>query len=272
MYPLILLNRLNKHHNSKVFTFHRFHDEEEIDNFHDLSINISKLEYFLVNISTRANNLYEFTIDDGYFDVLKGIRVFSRFNIKPILFINMNNILSNSLNWWDYLEFLHNEKVISIGELKQASQILRYPNSLTQYLSLFKSIRNKSEAHKDFSLFYDNNRLLSVEEIKDLVNDNSVVIGNHFAEHVNAACLTTNEYKDLFYSNHSLIEKYLNVQCSSLAFPYGLSRDIPFFYRLSEFTYKYYSNYPGNNRLNENDLMRLRYNLNENNIVSILNV
>jgi hypothetical protein len=272
MYPLILINRLNKNQNSKVFTFHRFHDEALIDNFHDLSINTNKIEDFLIKISFKAKNLYEFTIDDGYFDVIKGLRVLNQYNIKPILFINMNNILSNSLNWWDYLKFLYNQKVISTIELNKSSQIFRYPNSLTQYLSLFKSIRKECEAHNHFDLFYQNNRLFSVEELKELVCNNKIIIGNHFAEHVNAACLKTNEYNDLFFSNHNLIEKYLNVQCNSLAFPYGLSRDIPFFYKVSKFSYNYYSNFPGNNCVEKNDMIRLRYNLNENNIINILDV
>jgi hypothetical protein len=75
-----------------------------------------------------------------------------------------------------------------------------------------------------------------------------------------------------FKEPHNLIEKYLNVQCNSLAFPYGLSRDIPFFYKVSKFSYNYYSNFPGNNCVEKNDMIRLRYNLNENNIINILDV
>jgi hypothetical protein len=108
--------------------------------------------------------------------------------------------------------------------------------------------------------------------LKELLYNNNIIIGNHFAEHINAASLKKNEYNDLFFSNHDLIESYLKFKCNSLAFPYGLSRDIPFFYKFSKFSYNYYSNFPGNNCVEKNDMIRLRYNLNENNIINILDV
>lgn len=267
MYILKLNSKLRKSKNAvTVFTFHRFHNEPLLLNYLDLSISVSNFLYFIQKHLTELQTGKEIiTFDDGYKDILLIIPILKKYNIKPIVFFNMNNVLNKELNWWDYTRFMtENNFNIDIDILNKK---LRHPGNLKEYdnnLQLCKDYFCKTPSSM---LFYEKNRLLNELEIMDLVRDDLIILGNHFYKHVKTSILNKAEYNHFFKINQDIISNLFNIKVRHLAFPYGLSRDIRLIYKIKSDDIFYYSNYPGyNNSGLQFNKMIYRFNANEYNI------
>ena len=251
-----VLDKLFKNKAVYMMMYHKIADIE--DNYYSQDIAVKKgellrqVEYFrrkydcismseavgkIANKEVLDRDYLVFTFDDGYMDNLSlGLDIYSKHNIKPIVYLTANSIENRSPIWTEVVDYilleahepsvemvLSGEKIViqakdkrDIGAL--GSRIKELLKKLPQ-----DEIRMQLEnMARTFGVSIDSARgeLLDWEGIKALVNAGWEV-GSHTMNHINLAAEAEDTVTKELMESGKLINERIGFATVHFAYPYG---------------------------------------------------
>jgi peptidoglycan/xylan/chitin deacetylase (PgdA/CDA1 family) len=184
----------------------------------------------------KHNNKMSFviTFDDGYYDnFYNALPILKKHSVPATFFVASNNIQSGERFWWDKLE-----EVILSSKLDLADLNLPFPipscreDAVVQVQLFLKSfaveerdkIINRLIDESNTTLT-DDNRPMTIAELKELDSEGLVTIGSHTVNHPQLAALSEEDQKLEIASGKEQLEKILGHSVDTFSYPFGNIND-----------------------------------------------
>lgn len=158
------------------------------------------------------------TFDDGYANWLRALPVLKEFDVPATFYVTTDHIATGAAFWWDALYRIRKRQGVD-----------------TQ--SIFDEVEGlKERAHHDIVAYVealgtpaalqpegDEDRPLTIEELRRLASDPLVEIGNHTANHAILTLLEEDEIRSSILRAQDFLENALGKAPTSIAYPNGMA-------------------------------------------------
>lgn len=157
------------------------------------------------------------TFDDGYYSTSYAVDIFKEYGMKLTIFISPY-YLDTQIGFWSdifYREFMKTHSSLT-PDFSKKSLELRYSTQEKREKFLIKNFGKKS-----LKPIGDNDRPLTLNELKDLYANGNVEIGNHSMTHSALDRLSPEQAKKELKDAQEMIHNKLNLWPTCIAYPYG---------------------------------------------------
>ena len=161
---------------------------------------------------------------------------FNRLRVKPEKFEKQLKWLKNN-NWRSFTL----SELVSLKEIPQKSVVITfddgYEDNFTNAFPLLKKYNFKATIYTVLNRFnqdwatdkdlnqasneLNSEKMLSNEQIKEMLDSGLIEIGSHTLDHVNLPKLNKEEKKKQIIESKKQIENVFNIKCNSFAYPFG---------------------------------------------------
>jgi peptidoglycan/xylan/chitin deacetylase (PgdA/CDA1 family) len=185
------------------------------------------------------------TFDDGYADnYWEALPILESLGAQALFYITTSNLNTCNELWWDDLEriLLGDDILPHHIETSNGRQILRFPTSstaerLNSYHSLHRYCKYSAPAARNGMIENlrqsaeigaegrKSHRLMTTEELKNLSDSASSVIGAHTLNHPVLSILNYEQQQEEIIQSKVFLENLLNYPIQHFSYPYGSKKD-----------------------------------------------
>jgi peptidoglycan/xylan/chitin deacetylase (PgdA/CDA1 family) len=233
--PLIL-NFKNENNQLLVFFFHGLFESQKqkglnhIDPQNNMMVGqfVEFIEYFLSHgyrfilpedlIKGLKNDqpYAMITFDDGYYNNMLAVEILNKFRIPAVFFITTKNMLENKSFWWDIVFKYRAKQGSSIENIRNEQRSLK--KHKYSYIEKYIESNFGNEAYTPWS---DIDRPFTESEIRNLVENPYVSIGNHTHNHSILTNCNNDEIKEELRESNKILLDLTGKFPIATAFPNG---------------------------------------------------
>lgn len=171
------------------------------------------------------------TFDDGYVDnFINALPILQKYNVPAIIFISTGNIGTECLFWWDRLErvFANVSEKGSIFVKGQFVSNVKTAHSMLIKMPVFERNEVLTEMEKRYRINFhsvEEDRTVSVEELKELAASDLITIGAHTVSHVSLSDIPKDEQLYEIKESVRFLENNTGKEIKYFSYPFGNYND-----------------------------------------------
>jgi len=232
----VLLKFKQENNQLLVFYFHALYESidqknlNHIDPQNGMTVNqfIEFIDYFLFHnyIFIKPDDLLSglkkdqryimLTFDDGYYNNFLTLDILNKYKIPAVFFITAINVKENKSFWWDVVYKYRFKQGVKIEKIRDEQKFLKRFNS--SYIDEY--VRNNFGADSS-EPWSDIDRPLTPDEVKTLIKNPYVSIGNHTYNHSVLINCDEEEISFEFRESNKYLTDLVETIPSCVAFPNG---------------------------------------------------
>ncbi len=183
------------------------------------------------------------TFDDGYADnYYNALPVLEKYNAQGLFYITTSKLNSNSIFWWDALEYaiFKSSNTTKKLTLKIQNREYTFPAGMPSqkvYNALHPLIKYTHYKERDSliervvvwaddgELYDDRYRILSHSELTKMSESRSAIIGAHTTDHPVLSLLSKEEQFEQIIQSKAILESLVKKDVVHFSYPYGTKSD-----------------------------------------------
>lgn len=202
---------------------------------------IVSLEDLNTEMYERNEYIFAITFDDGYRDVYNNaLPILEKFNVPATVFVTTENLDTCYENWTDNImraifEPADRKDYFECSDCELEGKW--YTRDLEEKTAFYRKInylfrhvgKNKREKYESILLDWagltregrNENRILSVHELKELSKSPLISIGSHCVTHPSLAALTAEEQEQEICNSITRLKEIIGLPIRYMAYPFG---------------------------------------------------
>lgn len=206
-------------------------------------LTIEQFENILINKKRFPKKSVIITFDDGYADnYLNALPILEKYNAQALFYIATHTLNTSNEYWWDAVErivllsnspnqffFELNEVRYDFTNFNENERQAFYKTILIKFKQL-KPIERDQNIRKLAQIFNmteprETHRAMTFEELKEMDQSKSAIIGAHTHRHPSLSTLTKKEQYDEVKLSKDILEKLLQKKITHFSYPFGTRSD-----------------------------------------------